>query len=97
MVRISDTPIPVWVSVPPVSSPVFIGTRSEDPYGHSFYQYFTGTSISNLQPIEVTDDDESLLANATSEKLLPFVSPLALMPFVKTAKVASVVVWTSSP
>jgi hypothetical protein len=86
MVRISDTPIPVWVSVPPVSSPVFIGTRSEDPYGHSFYQYFTGTSISNLQPIEVTDDDESLLANATSEKLLPFVSPLALMPFIKTAK-----------
>jgi hypothetical protein len=97
MVRISDTPIPVWVSVPPVSSPVFIGTRSEDPYGHSFYQYFTGTSISNLQPIEVTDDDESLLANATSEKLLPFVSPLSVDAVRQDCKAAGVVVWASSP
>jgi len=78
--------IPVWASVPPVSLPVFIGTRSEDPYGHSFYQYFTGTHISSLRPLEVSDDDESWLANLTSEKILPFVSPLNLIPFVKAAK-----------
>jgi len=86
MVYFSGTVIPVWVSVPPVSSPVFIGTRLEDPYGHSFYQYFTGTDISNLQPIEVSDGDESFLANLTSERILQFVSPYNLMPFVRTAK-----------
>jgi len=86
MVYFGSTAIPVWVSVPPVSSPVFIGTRAEDPYGHSFYQYFTGTDISSLQPLEVSDDDESMLANLTSERILTFVSPYKLMPFVKTAK-----------
>jgi len=86
MVHFGSAAIPVWVSVPPVSSPVFIGTRLNDPYGHSFYQYFTGTSVSDLQPIDITDEDESFLANITSERILSFVSPYSLIPFVRTAK-----------
>jgi hypothetical protein len=86
MVRISDTPVPVWVSVPPVSLPVFIGTRTDDPYGHGFYQYFTGASLSSLNPVSVTDEDETVFADITSERLLPFVAPAALKPFVRTAK-----------
>lgn len=78
--------IPLWVSVPPVNTPVFIGTRDTDPYGHSFYQYFTGTVVTALTPIVGIDVDAIEIAQATANKLLPFVDPNALFPFVQTAK-----------
>lgn len=78
--------VPLWVSVPPVNVPVFIGTRSEDPYGHAFYQYWVGTRIDKLTPIAVTDVDAIELAHRTAERLLPFVHPNSLFPFVQTAK-----------
>jgi hypothetical protein len=77
---------PLWVSVPVVSMPTFIGTRDSDPYGHTFYNYFVGTSIDSLTPVVVIDQDAPEIAYAVSERLLPFVHPDALMPFVQTAK-----------
>lgn len=85
MVKVGSE-VPLWVSVPPVNIPVFIGTRSEDPYGHAFYQYWTGTSIDKLSPVSVIDVDAIELAQKTSERLLPFVHPNSLFPFVQTAK-----------
>ncbi len=78
--------VPLWASVPVVSRPVFIGTRSADPYGHSFYAYFVGTSITTLTPITPTELDDSAIAFRTAERLLPFVDPVTLVPFVRTAK-----------
>ena len=78
--------VPVWVSVPVVASPTFIGTRDSDPFGHQFYSYFVGTSIDSLTPIQVIDHDAPEIAYAVSERLLPFVTPDTLLPFVQTAK-----------
>lgn len=78
--------IPLWVSVPTVSLPVFIGTRSVDEYGHAFYQYFTGTSANSLQIVSAIDTEAIDVANITSVQLLPFVDPAALVPFVPIAK-----------
>jgi len=78
--------VPLWVSVPLVASPTFIGTRDSDPFGHQFYNYFIGTSIDSLTPITAIDHSAPEIAYTVSEKLLPFVSPDTLLPFVQTAK-----------
>lgn len=85
MVQVNSE-LPLWVSVPTVSIPVFIGTRSIDPYGHTFYEYFTGTSAHSLRRIAVSDPEAVEIANMTSNMLLPFVDPVALVPFVAFAK-----------
>jgi len=64
--------VPLWVAVPPLSVPVFIGTRAEDPFGYRFYRYFVGTAVSALTPIVGTDPDAAVLAAETRDRLLPF-------------------------
>jgi hypothetical protein len=64
--------VPLWVAVPPLSIPVFIGTRAEDPFGYRFYRYWAGTTLSELTPIVGTDPDAAALAAETKERLLPF-------------------------
>lgn len=78
--------MPLWVAVPSVSVPVFIGTRSVDHYGHSFYQYFTGTSSDSLRTVTAVDTQAVDIANLAAIQLLPFVDPVALVPFVPIAK-----------
>lgn len=78
--------VPLWVSVPVVSRPVFIGTRDIDPYGHTFYAYYVGTAVNALTPIQVIDQDAPEIAVVTADRFLQFVDPQALVPFVQTAK-----------
>jgi hypothetical protein len=64
--------VPLWVAVPPLSVPVFIGTRAEDPFGYRFYRYFVGTALSALTPVVGIDPDAAVLAVETRDRLLPF-------------------------
>jgi hypothetical protein len=70
--------VPLWVAVPPLSVPVFIGTRAEDPFGYRFYRYFIGTAASTLTPISGIDPQASVLAAETRDRLLPF-APLDVL------------------
>jgi len=75
-------PVPLWVSVPDVARFVFIGTRADDPYGHTAYRYATGTSLTSLTPLTPVYTDLEPIAYYTQQKLLPFVPIEKILQFV---------------